>query len=1827
MNRPADISAQDGLVGAVALEYILVKFRGTLENDLESGGAFHVLTGFSVEQLVGLIRARGAAGARAARLRLQIAEARLRLFDVDPSCLTQDSALNVRNRPRDGSVVVAAVLEEDELASMADSDATDASDLKHKDVAGIWVDFVARGVDIDLLPEERKRVEAMLKGLFQIRSCPTPKAGEFLQQTLANFRDQALRRAAGKALPVLGLPLFEDCFSSLNDSKMAQASQWAAKFQTHYALECYLDKRGPSQEPLDPRELRETLKSLRAEEYQPPLPVDVVEAFQLYIDSEGSRSDATENLLLKFDWLFTRHCFDKPKRRASSKSFSERTREALAAEGIEPSPDDELVLEALRKMSRKSGSAPDEFREFFERRSGALEKEPSLYFDWEDFVHGRKIECTDLLQGIFECVQRAVRVLSSHDAAFIVLEGRHQKTANSFLDCNQRACEFFERSYASLEARTKKRIQFSDTLVLEYSKEVLPKIKEKAKFGGRKRSPKANTLDFLVSVYQRGSRRDGDRKVNTWSLTWTFPIDSVLAQETADLDALCRYHAQRGTTLVECVADYEAVGRKGVPLSLSLESVDGFACTARGAERGAFVPAQERIRSLAAEWRAVLSRGAEQRWIQPASFSLLDAAFKAFQVAYDQAIVLYRKDAFVELDSGRMPAAYRDLILLVCGLNHEDAKRQLLRTVLRVGLAQVQRSGGRPPTVVVCPWHPLRMEATAARQLQAITMIERLLGKERPPFSDGPNGTLFFREVAQLLEHPLYPEVALVWEGTTACTRVVNQALGSYTLHTRTEPSDDSAMAGLHDGSNIAAGTIEREIGEYLRLQPHERDNLSVLLYNCDSPDLPTAVVRSINRINAKREDDKITCEVLLMHHDEGHLRQIYRDLVARGLDADSDPADASGDFLARVRVNITAANRLRRSPGRSQPVDIAYCRDLISREAKIDWIWVRREVLAPVDLKPHEWTRRLPFTEGDRRVRLQLACPAQTEAGWAFLYSIAVLCANGADDAWAADKCPVEMRCLDFDEASVDRIFKETHELAVWVINQDELLDRALLEARNVKVIRYVRSTTHGRNLIISSAARETLLVNTLKEKLGTLLIADTPETVIGPLCRQFIDDANLISGGLVLKAARRANNTNELMGMVMSRYLVQSELGLGRPIAWCFLDDYSQWLGKKEGANVADLLVLAPTTREDGSRHLDVIVTEAKFVTNDGLAIAARTSAKQLGDTLAQLTEALDGDNRSLDQDIWLARLSTLLVSEVANPPGQPAFDSAAWRHALRTRECSVSVWGYSHVFIHAPHDLSAQVSSVKGVVRTGRTLDALQEVFGPDHVRELVLQYRGRDHKRTAELRVRNGNDRLGKAKVFQLAAGAGRRGAGANVVVDAARSEVAKSGDVLSRESRGGAGIEALADSTVTTVAAATGPSSAAPVGSQRAPAPDVARVTPTTVTSSLADFLEARTATFQVSEVEGRAWLEGTTAELRRALVTRGLPAKLAEGVSPILTPNAGIIKLQGSKDLTVQAIESRSEEIFTSDGLKIISTTPESGRISVAVARPKRQVLHTEAVLRDVLRRDAQGTHGEELCVGIREEDGLPMLLDPFNQPHTLIAGITGSGKSVLMQNLILHIAATRSPEQAQIYLIDPKFGVDYRPLDELPHVVAGSGGIVDDAANAMELLAGLVGEMNRRYEMFKQAKVPNVLAYRKVSGNPMPTLWIIHDEFADWMQTEEYRNTVPDVVGRLSVKARAAGIFLIFAAQRPSVDVMPMQLRSQLGNRLILKVDNAGTAEVATGIKNSRAERLLGRGHMLASTGDTPDPVFVQVPFVDMEYTIPEMVRLIRREHEHTLP
>ena len=180
--------------------------------------------------------------------------------------------------------------------------------------------------------------------------------------------------------------------------------------------------------------------------------------------------------------------------------------------------------------------------------------------------------------------------------------------------------------------------------------------------------------------------------------------------------------------------------------------------------------------------------------------------------------------------------------------------------------------------------------------------------------------------------------------------------------------------------------------------------------------------------------------------------------------------------------------------------------------------------------------------------------------------------------------------------------------------------------------------------------------------------------------------------------------------------------------------------------------------------------------------------------------------------------------------------------------------------------------------------------------------------------------------------------------------------------------------------------------------------------------------------------------------------------------------------------------------------------------------------------------------------------------------------------------------------------LIDPKMGVDYSALEDLPHMREK---IVTTKERSCEILEGLVEEMEGRYRLFAAARARDLPTFnaKVAKESRLPMVYLIHDEFADWMFDDEYKSAVSSAVQRLGVKARAAGIHLIFAAQRPDKDVMPMQLRENLGNRLILKVASEATSKIA--LDRPGAELLLGKGHLAAKLNGEQGLVFAQAPFL----------------------
>jgi len=1075
----------DRMVGRIVARYVCAKYAERLFDEDFDGG-FHVLSGFTPSQLAGFCDAIYEEQRIRDRVSIRFPASALADAGLPKDALTEHSAVAVRNRSYEQRLVVTAEMERDAAASLAECDRTDVEDIRSDLVADLWLECIASSVGVILIEDTKRYFIAALKGLFETAQSNLRTTCQFLSEVLRCYEEEgSVERAIGRNLPCLDMPRWVGF--SVPAPRRTQPSAWRDAFKKHGRYTCYLRKRDTNYVVLDEDELRSTLARFR-DDSDAVFPDGFLEAFERYIDSGQHRCDATENLLFSYDWDYTSQCFTASKR-TDSASFIDQTIQTLIGDDVSISDEDDVLLEQLRTRLPRAGEASEDVVAFFDTHRGSLAENPRLLGKWENLIYGSKVTCEDLRLGILACVERCWSSRSEGGQLRVRLVGQGHSKLNGLKRLNPAACQYFERNYAGLQRESLGRVLFQETLVTKYSDEGNQQWL-RANEVRKQLSRKANTLQFRAVVEEKSEGSTDYDEIGTCRLEWRFRQDSILAEEGADLSRLAKIsESGTGTSLIECRAHYESTGRKGVPVAVELQDAGGLSNTHGGGGRGSLVPAIARAQrhSLLDRWQRDLKSFRSQNVVSSDQCEELDAAFQEFHRSYTQVLQRLAHDALWQADIPQMVEFYRALILTVCQLKHEGGRRSLLRTLLTIGNAEIEKSGTRPALSIICPWHPLRLEALWAQTRQYLRRLRRLLADGNAGFSDA-SGRLFFRDAEALLTQPLGPDVSVVWRATQPLLRLVSQSVGGYTLHEPITREEDNSVVS-YDDSKGATEEIISIIEDYLRLQPHEQDNLSVALYDCDSASLPAALVARVGKLNDDRPDRRITCHVFLMHRDYEHLRAVYRDLVAGGDELFSNGlTDATDGFLSKVRVNIVAARAMRRA-SRTEPIDIVYCRDIISRRAALSWVNRPRITLAASELEPHQWTRRHRVTRGTRQAMLQLCCPAQTDAGWAYLYAMASLLHQDASDSWTQDKCPVPMRVVDFDMKEVRDIFAGTHELAAWVVNQDEILDRQLLEAQSVRVIRYIQSATQGRNLIISSKAREGLLISSLKERLRELL------------------------------------------------------------------------------------------------------------------------------------------------------------------------------------------------------------------------------------------------------------------------------------------------------------------------------------------------------------------------------------------------------------------------------------------------------------------------------------------------------------------------------------------------------------------------------------------------------------------------------------------------------------------------------------------------------------------------------------------------------------------
>ncbi len=346
----------------------------------------------------------------------------------------------------------------------------------------------------------------------------------------------------------------------------------------------------------------------------------------------------------------------------------------------------------------------------------------------------------------------------------------------------------------------------------------------------------------------------------------------------------------------------------------------------------------------------------------------------------------------------------------------------------------------------------------------------------------------------------------------------------------------------------------------------------------------------------------------------------------------------------------------------------------------------------------------------------------------------------------------------------------------------------------------------------------------------------------------------------------------------------------------------------------------------------------------------------------------------------------------------------------------------------------------------------------------------------------------------------------------------------------------------------------------------------------------------------------QAELENTAQRLVNALKSFGVETRI---VDISRGPTVTRYELQPSAGVKISKITNLADDIalnLATAGVRIEAPIPNKAAVGIEVPNKASNVVH----IREILEASSFTGSKSKLTIALGKDiGGNPIVSDIAKMPHGLIAGATGSGKSVCINSIIMSILYKARPDEVKLIMIDPKV-VELGIYNGIPHLLVP---VVTDPRKAAGTLGWAVSEMEKRYKMFAASNVRDLDGFNRLAESDenlekLPRIVIIIDELADLMMTAP--KEVEDSINRIAAKARAAGMHLIIATQRPSVDVVTGVIKANIPTRVAFAVSSQ--IDSRTILDHAGAEKLLGRGDMLYSPIGATKPSRIQGCFVSDE-------------------
>lgn len=1576
----------------------------------------------------------------------------------------------------------------------------------------------------------------------------------------------AIEKAIRSALPAVRLPKDAGDPSAKTIENPGAAAQFFRKAVEETQPALYL--KGKDGDPLNRSDLKKRLDDLAGDGRLQPQAVAALAALladRSVYDGSWTESQA---VVAELGWELIEPFFSDAKRKTKPK-FGAETKDFFDRQfPTALTPDEASLLDDLTKDNIKPNEHLDAF---FAKHKSRLQTAPRLYKRWERLVFQAPIETHDLTEGLLKLAHRAVpdSEEAEEEAAerTLIIRLRDAEKLDFWTqDKNTRVLRYLRDRYRGLDQL------LAPHAVLVFGRCWSEDWEASVTEPNNSSSRGAIELEFEAFLVPRGeveailATLDSKPHPNRAQLIWRPRPEAFGLSLSQDLRHIWAKDAEQARLLTGRVHQNRATRAAqatGVDLGQRTSITDVFG----GSEGLLANPGRGEYR-IDEAWPHALAEIERQRVLTVAQAAAVRAAFETFQASYGQAIKDLLSCAGVGAQSLFTQAeAYGDLLeVLQTEAPQEICIVNLLAPLTSLGVIAID---GETPSAIVPAWQPLRLAELAAKARQLADAIARVVNSSPDQRADIQD---FVNDRALTLTATFYSDIAVL-PGETPQLLHESHALADCSLVESVTPTQH----GLSDEPAEAAVTAFDRVGtEYLKLRPHERANFSVVILNADSENLPLAMANGLAR---RIEDDpELRCELVVTDDDPARLRQVYERQNRRinhEIDA-SLASEAARNFLSRLRLGILSPETLAREAG-TKSSDIVVLQDVIARNSKLRWMKAEPDPQPPPldGFAPPQRSKRRPFRMGNTTSALFLTAPRQPTAGRAYVNALHAVLSREATPH-AASRLPVQE--VEFRSGGVAEVLGKAHALGNWVMTFDRVADRRLVANDARRIIRYfsVPGSTH--NVIVSTEIDAAELADCISGDLDVILPGASPAE-LETVREQLFNRAAELSGGVVMRGAQWRNYAHELLGVVLAQREIDRLLKAGREnrTGWFFLDDFREWLDLT--GEMADILAVDFSIGPDGP-EVRLVLGEAKYASRETLVEHRKKSLRQLESTFTALHHRLLDTTSTLDPAIWRHRIADMVLEHMEPFDQVGGITQDDWLEGLRTGEIPIRLDAHSVVFSHdldAVHEPMPVIPDEQKPQAERRHL--AQWVF-PRPVTAKALRDLGDDA--AAPL--------LSRPTAWPTVTAPPPRDAG---------------GPAASA----GRGPESPSPTPAPAAAEAAPLPSTEPEVEPDEPAPDAPPALAEVVAHAGPWSQEVSAVLSRLSrakdEAAGEAWLDQQIVALRSALQTEGMDAPV---LGSRLTPNTGLIYV-GGRSLTVGWLEKKQTDLLTRYGLDIVRITPMAGQIAVGLRRPTRAILHlADAWLRRTGEPDSQSLSMAPL-LGEKEDDGalcfLPLASGFAGQetaaPHSLISGTTGSGKGILVTNLILDLCALNAPEELELYLIDPKRGVDYAWARRLPQLKVG---IVDDQGEAQMLLARLVEDMEERYEAIAAEGCRNIDHYnRKVPAQRrMPRVVIVFDEVANWMQDDDFKEVVDGLINKIATKSRAAGFHLFMIYQRADNQVMTMQLRTNLGNKLILRLGDEGSSKIA--LNERGAERLLGKGHLIAKLG-TDEKIYLQVPFI----------------------